>query len=293
MDYYKFFLAILIRLGFIIPDRLYVSWMFFLSMKKRLNLKDPKTFSEKIQWLKLYNRCPEYTDMVDKIKVKNYVEKKLGKEYIIPTLGIWSNPEDIDFETLPEQFVLKCNHNSGAGIFICKNKSNINENEVVKSLKKALNDDYYAKWREWPYKNVHRKILAEKYIESQSDSDLKDYKFFCFNGEPVYCQVISGRGRRMCIDFFDKDWKHQEFHEPKEYPFAEELPQKPKSFDLMWKLAGKLALNIPFVRVDFYDLDGIVYFGEITFFPTTGIGGFFPDEWDRKFGDMIDLRGVL
>ena len=282
-------ISLLVRFGKWIPDATYLKMLYYLRMGQKLNLKHPVTFSEKLQWLKLYNRRPEYTMMVDKVAVKDYVAEMIGEEYIIPTLGVWNNPDEIDFDKLPEQFVLKCNHNSGLGMCICRDKNKLDISKVRAELRKGLNQNYYLTGREWPYRNVERKILAEEFISTGKDMDLMDYKFFCCNGEPYYCQVISDREKLMSIDFFDKDWSHQDFHEPKEYPFSSKEIVKPKNFELMWNLARKLALDIPFVRVDFYNLNGQIYFGEITFFPTSGMGGFEPEEWDEKFGRLIDF----
>ena len=276
-------ISLLVKLGKWIPDAIYLGMMYYLRIGKKMHLSNPMTFSEKLQWLKLYNRKAEYTMMVDKIAVKEYVAKKIGAEYIIPTLGVWDDPNEIDFDKLPDQFVLKCNHNSGLRMCICRDKRNLDIHKTISKLSKGLKQDYYLTGREWPYKNVNRKILAEKFISLEDNSDLKDYKFFCFNGEPKYCQVISDRERKMSIDFFDKNWNHMNFHEPKEYPFASLLPTKPENLDLMWSLAKTLALQIPFVRIDFYNLNGKIFFGEITFFPTNGMGGFDPEVWDKKW----------
>lgn len=280
------------RLLLVLPDELYLKVKFRQLMGKKLNLKNPQTFSEKLQWLKLYNRRPEYTTMVDKYAVKDYVAKIIGEEYIIPTLGVWDRPEDIEWDKLPNQFVLKCTHDSG-GLVICRDKSKLDKEAAVTKLHKTLKQNYFRKWREWPYKNVPRRIIAEKYIEPTPDlKDLLDYKFFCFNGEPQYCQVISGRNTKMSCDFFDKDWNHQPFHEPRTYPFSEHELAKPSKYGEMWDLARRLAKDKPFSRIDFYEVRGKVYFGEITFFPTTGMGGFQPEEYDLKFGEMIQLPYV-
>ena len=274
-----------------ISDKTFLQLLFFFKMGYRLDLKNPQSFSEKLQWLKLYNRRPEYTKMVDKLKVKEYVAERIGKEYVIPTLGVWDRPEDIDWDVLPNRFVLKTTHGGGScGVIICKDKNTIDRQEVVDKLNRSLNQDIYSTFREWPYKNVSRRILAEEFVEpAPHTNDLPDYKLFCFNGEPKYCQVISGRGTKMCIDFFDKDWNHQPFHEPREYPFADLTPQKPKNFEIMWREARKLAVGEIFVRVDFYDVDDKVLFGEVTFFPTSGMGGFSPKEFDNILGSMISL----
>ena len=276
------------RLLWVLPDELFLKIKFRQMMGKKLDLESPQTFSEKIQWLKLYDRRPEYTTMVDKYAVKDYVAKKIGAEYIIPTLGVWDSVEDIEWDLLPNQFVLKCTHDSG-GLVICRDKSKLDRQGAEKILHRGLVRDYYRKSREWPYKNVKPRIIAEKYIDPSPQIDLPDYKFFCFNGEPKFCQVISGRGSKMCIDFFDHDWTHQVFHEPKFFPFADEIPQKPKHLEEMWRLARLLAENKAFSRIDFYDINDHVYFGEITFFPTSGMGGFMPDEWDMIFGNLITL----
>lgn len=273
----------------IIPDKFYLQIEYKNKVGKSLNLKKTILFSEKLQWLKLYNRKPEYTIMVDKVKVKKYVAEKIGKEHIIPTLGIWDNPDEINFNTLPDKFVLKCNHNSGTGMCICKDKSKLDIPKVKEKLRKGLKENYFLKGREWPYKNVSRKILAEELLEVPDNDDLYDYKFFCFNGEPEYCQVISSRNQVMSIDFFNKKWEHQSFHEPKEFPFAKVEPVKPVGYESMLDLARQLAKDIPFVRIDFYNVKGKIYFGEITFFPTSGFGGFDPDEWDLTLGKLIVL----
>lgn len=278
-----------------LPDKIYLKWMFRLKMGKKLDLRNPQTFSEKLQWLKLYNRRPEYIQMVDKYAVKDYVAKIIGNEYIIPTLGVWDKPEEIDWDSLPDKFVLKTTHGGGStGVVICRDKSTFDRENAIKRLRYSLeNDDIYRTLKEWPYKKVIKRIIAEKYIEPKPDiNDLPDYKFFCFNGEPKYCQVISGRGTNMCIDFFDHEWNHQPFHEPRKYPFAGVEPKKPKCYEKMWGLARNLAQDKAFSRIDFYEIGDDVYFGEITFYPTSGFGGFNPTDYDTMLGKMIDLSSV-
>ena len=290
----EFFASILINLNFLFPDKLYLTLLFRLKMGYWMDWKKPKTFSEKLQWLKLHNRRSEYTTMVDKYAVKEYVAKIIGEEYIIPTLGVWDRPEDIDWNSLPQKFVLKTTHGGGgSGVVICKDKTTFDKVNVIVKLKRSLSQCGYRTLREWPYKNVPKKVIAEVYLENNahdvSDYDLKDYKFFCFNGEPVYCQVISGRTNEMCIDFYNTKWEHQPFHEPKDYPFSETKHNKPSCFEEMSRLASILSDGLSFLRVDFYELEGKVYFGELTFFPTSGFGGFNPNEWDYKLGKMIKL----
>lgn len=283
------FESLLRKYGGWIPDKQYIQMLYYLKMGNRLNLDNPQTFSEKIQWLKLYNRRPEYTMMVDKFAVKAYVAGIIGSEYIIPTLGVWDRPDDIDFDSLPNEFVLKTTHGGGSGgVFICTDKSKLDARLVVEKMKKAMKGDVYRYYREWPYKNVKRRIIAEQYIGIKND-DLKDFKFFCFNGEPKYCQVIGGRKTNMVIDFFDTDWNHQPFHEPKHYPFSAQIVNRPHSFQLMLELSRKLSADIPFLRVDFYEIGNHPLFGELTFFPTSGLGGFEPDKWDKVFGENIIL----
>ena len=280
--------------GHVFSDETYLRVRFRLLMGKWPNLKDPKTFSEKIQWLKLHDRNPEYTKMVDKFTVKEYVAGIIGSKYVIPTLGVWDSPNDIEWDTLPDKFVLKTTHGGGSnGVVLCTDKSKFDIKKAKAKLKKNLRTYGYRIDLEWPYKNVKHRIIAEKYIEpSLGNNDLPDYKFFCFNGEPRYCQVISGRGTKMCIDFFDYDWNHQLFHEPHNYPFSDVMPTKPVHFDHMWDMARQLAQNKAFSRIDFYETGTNVYFGEITFYPTSGVGGFSPEEFDLVFGQMINLNVV-
>jgi len=269
-------------------DKTYLKCMWRLTRGKRLNFENPQSFNEKLQWLKLYNRKPIYTTMVDKYAVKEYVEKIIGKEYIIPTLALYNSAEDIDFEALPDQFVLKCTHDSG-GIVICDDKSKLNRHESVRKLHKALHSDFYWYTREWPYKNVHPRIIAEQYM-TDGDGELKDYKFFCFNGIPKVMFVASDRfnpQEETKFDFFDMDYNHLPFTNG--HPNANILPVKPKSFEKMKDLASRLSKNIPHVRVDFYDINGKIYFGELTFFHFSGFVKFEPEKWDNKLGDYLTL----
>lgn len=269
-------------------DKQFIKIVFRHWMGTELNLNRPKTFSEKLQWLKLHDRNPEYTRMVDKYEAKKYVAGIIGEEYIIPTLDVYNNTNEIDFDTLPDKFVLKCTHDSGS-IAICKDKKTFKKNEAFAMLEKGLRKNFFWESREWPYKNVKPRIIAEAYLEDNETPELRDYKFFCFNGEVKYCQVISGRSSSMCIDFFDRDWNHQPFHEPHNYPFAKVEVERPKQLEKMWQAATMLAKDKAFSRIDFYETGDNVYFGEITFFPTSGLGGFEPQEWDLKFGQMLKL----
>lgn len=295
-------LAFLVRITPIIPDKLYLKLLFRLKMGRRLNLDNPQTFSEKLQWLKLYNRKPEYTQMVDKYEAKKYIASIIGEEYIIPTLGIWDRFEDIDFDTLPNQFVLKTTHGGGnTGVVICKDKALFNKEKARHRLNKSLKTCIYRDFREWPYKDVKHRIIAEKYIEVVGQQDLPDYKFFCFDGEPKYCQVIRDRNTKATLDFYDMNWNHMPFiglnpvNKNGLYPAAKngvEPIEKPISLDKMISICKTLAIKIPFVRIDLYVILDKIYFGEITFFPASGLGCFDPDEWNTKLGDMIQLNHI-
>lgn len=230
-----------------------------------LNLDNPITYSEKIQWLKLYDRNPEYTKMVDKFLVKDYVEKKIGVNYIIPTLGVWESFDEIEFEKLPNQFVLKTTHDSG-GVVICTDKSKFNKKKARKKLNKSLKNNYYSVSKEWPYKNVIPRIIAEEYMVDESGYELKDYKFFCFNGKVKAMFIASNRqgDGETKFDFYDEKFNHLPFTNG--HPNSLIEIKKPSSFDEMIILSEKLSTNIPHVRVDFYDVNGKVYFGELTFY---------------------------
>lgn len=287
---------ILRKFGWWIPDRVYLYMMYYVQMGKILHLKNPQTFSEKIQWLKLYNRKPEYTMMVDKYAVKEYVADIIGKQYIIPTIGIWDNPEDIEWNLLPDQFVLKTTHGGGnKGVVICKDKATFDKKEAINRLQKSLKQDIYRNFREWPYKNVRRRIIAEQFMENHGKptNELTDYKFYCFNGTPKYCQVIKNRHENETIDFFDMEWRHQDFIglNTTVKKNAATTPEKPLHFKEMKELSTKLSNGIPFSRIDLYEINNRTYFGEITFFPRSGFGSFRPDNYNKILGKMIILYG--
>lgn len=281
-----------------LPDKLYLSLRFRCQMGYWIDWKNPKTFSEKIQWLKIYNRKPEYTTMVDKYAVKQYVADRIGEKYIIPTLGVWDRFEDIDFSTLPQQFVLKTTHGGGGGgVVICQDKSTFDKAKAKNIIEKSMNGDIYKSLREWPYKNVPKRIIAEKFMAPEKNpapADLPDYKFFCFNGEPTYCQVIRDRHSKETIDFYDMDWRHQEFVGLNPVARNGLTPvARPVHLEKMADICRKLAKGIPFVRVDLYIIDDGEYFGELTFYPASGIGVFTPEEWDGKLGDLTILPNAI
>lgn len=276
-------------------DSRFLQYKYRVVFGKELNLDNPQTFNEKIQWLKIHNRKPEYTTMVDKYEVKKYVSQIIGDQYVIPTLGVWDKFEDIDFQSLPNQFVLKCTHDSG-GIVICRDKEQLDYDEARKKITKSLNSNYYWFGREWPYKNVVPRIIAEPFLSDDSGNDLRDYKFFCFNGKVVYCQVISNRRTKESMDFFDIDWNHQNIARldllGRPFPYSEETIPCPVCYDEMQYLAEKLAGVNPFMRIDFYVIQDRPFLGEITFYPASGFGKFVPEKWDKILGDMIDLNSV-
>lgn len=271
-----------------ISDAVFLKKIYKAKFGKALNLENPKTFNEKLQWLKLYDRNPAYTMMVDKYEVRKYIAEKLGEEYLIPLLGVWDNPDEIDFDALPDQFVLKCNHNSGLGMCICTDKSKLNIKKVKKDLRKGLKQDYYITGREWPYKNVKPRIVAEEFI-SDANGELNDYKLMCFNGKVKCSFVCSDRytGKGLHVTFFDRDWNLMPFE--RSYPSVKDGIPKPTQYEKMVELAQVLAKEIPFVRVDFYEVDGKIYFGEMTFYPGGGCEAFQPEKWDEELGNWISL----
>lgn len=260
-------------------------------MKRDLNLSNPRSFNEKIQWLKLYDRNPLYTTMVDKYEVKKYIDWKLGAGYTIPTLKVWDSIDEIQLNDLPNQFVLKCTHDSG-GVVICKDKTKFNLHKAKSKLKKCLKRNYYSIWREWPYKNVKPRIICEKYMENTDlkGEGLRDYKFFCFNGKVKYLYISEGLINHSTarISFVTPDWKPEKFGR-KDYLSFDNLPEKPDNLKEMINVAEKLAFSIPFVRIDLYSVDKKIYFSEFTFSPCGGFMPFNPEEWDLKLGDELVL----
>lgn len=250
----------LIRLS----DKKFIEYRFLSEMGYKLNLKSPQTFNEKLQWLKLYDRNPEYTKMVDKYEVREYIKEKIGEEYLIPLIGVYDKFDDIDFDKLSNQFVIKCNHDSG-GLIICKDKNRLDIETARKKINRSLKTNYYYSGREWPYKNVKPKILIEKYMEDSNKSDLIDYKLFCFNGIPKIVLVCSERfsSSNMCETWFDMNWKLIDMTESGHR--VDSTISKPKQLKKMVELSKKLSKNIPFIRVDWYEIGDKLYFGELTF----------------------------
>ena len=272
----------------LMDDKRFLKRKWKIMMGSKLNLDNPRTFNEKLQWLKLYDRKDIYTKMVDKYEAKKYVADIIGKGYIIPTIGIYDKFDDINFSELPNQFVIKCTHNSG-GLVIVKDKKKLDIKGVKRKINRSLKRKYYYHGREWPYKNVKPRIIIEKYMEDENDGELRDYKLFCFNGRFEIMFIATNRhgDGDTYFDFFDRSFKHLPFTNG--HPNAPRVPHKPQNFNKMIKLAERLSKNIPQVRVDFYDVDGKIYFGEMTFSHWSGMMPFDPEEWDEKLGDLIDL----
>lgn len=271
-----------------LPDKLFLKMAYRLLLDKKLDLENPTTFNEKIQWLKLYNRKAIYTTMVDKYEAKNYVASVIGNEYVIPTLGVWDSFNDIDFNTLPNQFVLKCTHDSG-GLVICKDKNNLNLNSAKMKIERCLKRNYYWAGREWPYKNIKPRIIAETYMEDHSTSSLYNYKFFCFNGVAKCYKVDFDRFIEHKANRFTSDGELMKFGEEVCQPDFNKVISVSIGFDKIKKFAEKLSSEQPFLRADFYDREGKIYFGELTFYPASGFGNFNIDGKDELIGSWIQL----
>lgn len=270
-----------------LDDKTFIEKNFKRIFHYELDLSNPKTFNEKLQWLKLYNRVPLYTKIVDKIAVRDYVSKLIGEDYLIPFYGVWEKPEDIDFDTLPNQFVLKCNHNSGLGMYICRDKSKMSKEQVINNLKKGLAENFYLNGREWPYKDVPRKILCEKYLDDCSGIELMDYKLFCFDGVFKLLLICSDRHTKLSNDWYDNFLHHLPcINGPKNRKKDIVISDK---INEMISLAEKLTKGMPQCRVDFYDVNGKIYFGEMTLFESGGFAPFKPNKYDELFGSYINL----
>ena len=292
-----------------VSDKAFIKMRFKDVFGYNLNLDNPKTFSEKLQWLKLYDRNPYYSKLVDKYEVKKIVAGIIGNEYIIPTLGIWNSFDEIDIDSLPNQFVLKCTHDSGS-IVICKDKSSFDVKAAKKKINKGLKTDYYLHSREWPYKNVKPRIIAEKYMANnmnhqrdkcsrrsinageRTHESINDYKLMCFNGKMKCSFVCTNRFSKkgLNVTFFDRQWERLPFE--RKYPSDQNQIKKPSRYNEMISLAERLSGSIPFVRIDFYEIQGNLYFGEMTFFPGSGYEIFDPFKWDYELGNWLVLDSI-
>lgn len=278
----------MLHTGCCYSDEFYIKRQFRHNLHYAPDLEHPKTFQEKLQWLKLYDRKPEYSIMVDKYEAKEYISKKIGNQYIVPTLGIYNNANEVNYKELPDQFVMKTTHDSGT-VVICKDKSQLDINRVNKYLNKRLRRNYYLIEREWPYKNVKPRIIVEKML-GEKNEDLMDYKFLCFNGNPMLMFTVSGRytGGGHKADFFDMNGNRVDVYQPG-YENSECPPQLPPCYQQMIELAGILSQGIPHLRVDFYYTNNQIYVGELTFSDSGGYVSFIPDEWNYTLGNWIKL----
>lgn len=275
------------ELGKMVPDRVYLQCRYKRLMGKKLNLNPPVTYNEKLNWLKLYDRNPLYTKLADKYAVRDYVKEKIGEEYLVPLLGVWNSPKDIDFNKLPDQFVLKCTHDSGSYI-VCKEKKSFDTAGAVKKLKENLKINYYYYSREWVYKDIPHRVIAEQYLEDLEDKETRDYKIFVFDGEPKFLYIATDRGiGETKFDYYDMRFHHIDVKQ--HYPNTSKIIHKPDNFDLMISLAKKLAEGLKHVRVDFYDVNGRVYFSEYTFYNNGGVTPYEPDRWDYIFGENLRI----
>ncbi len=272
-------------------DEPYLKLLFRCQMGFRLNLEEPRTFSEKLQWLKLHDRDPRYCRMVDKFDAKAYVSQRIGPSCIVPTYGVWDRFEDIDFDALPNAFVLKCTHDSG-GLVICRDKAALDRDAARQKIRRSLKRNYYYPGREWPYKDLKPRIIAEALLaEDAAPGSLVDYKFYCFHGEPRFLYISQGLENHdtAAISFLTLDWQFAPFARSDYRPFAA-LPPKPKTYETMLSMARELSRGIPFLRVDLYEVDGQVYFSELTFFPNSGMVPLEPPQADRELGDLLTLK---
>lgn len=288
-DQKHFLDALLGRFGGWLPDETYIRWNYYLNHSRPINLTNPQRYTEKLQWLKLYYRDPKWTQMVDKFAVKDIVRQLVGEQYVVPCIGVWSRPEDIEWDKLPNRFVLKTNHDSGNnGVFIVKDKSQIDTAKLIRQINRSLRTDTSRAGREWPYRDVKRCVFAEQYLEDAT-GELRDYKFFCFNGEVKYLFIATERqsGGEVKFNYFDADFNPLDIVQ--RHPMSTKPISKPIMFEQMKELASKLSNGLPEVRVDLYEVDNHIYFGEYTFFHHGGIAPFHPDKWDFIWGEQIKL----
>jgi len=269
------------------PDSWYVRCQYRYKMGKKLNLKDPRTFNEKIQWLKLNDRDPVYTKMSDKCQARTFVSDRLGENYLIPLIGEYDDFDDIDFTKFPQQFVIKCSHDSGS-VVIVKDKDTMDVDAVKKKICKALRRNYFWIGREWAYKNIEPKIIVEKYLEDESGVELKDYKIFCFGGVPKFIQVDFDRFTNHRRNIYSPKWEYMAFTSM--YPTDQDVHvPRPENLDEMLSVAETLSAGVPHVRVDLYSIGSDIKFGELTFYHGSGVEKYDPEEWDGTLGGWIDL----
>lgn len=274
-----------------VPDRIHLSLMYRAHLGKRLNLSNPQTYNEKLQWLKLYDRKHEYTQMADKYAAKQWVACAIGGQYVIPALGKWKSANEINLQELPNQFVLKTNHDSG-GVVICRDKNSFDFEKAKKFLSKHLKSSYFPYGREWPYKNIEPCVFAEEYLPSElGGSDVPDFKILCFDGSPKYIELHQNRSTRHTQDWYDAAWNLLDINQDYAVCTGKEYP-KPVLLDKMLELSSKLSCGIPHLRVDWFVSNGRLYLGELTFFDGSGFVGFNSYKDDLMLGECIRLPNV-
>lgn len=284
----EFLSSVVMSLFTWLPDKIYLKWLFRCKLGYNLDLKTPTRYNEKLQWLKLYNRDSRLTRLVDKVNVKKEVADIVGDKYVIPTYGVYNSFDEIDFDSLPDEFVLKTNvGGGGSGVIVCKSKRDLDKDRARIKLEKSLKTSIYRKLKEWPYKNVVPKILCEELIKSDNCGAINDYKIYCFNGVPKVVMIATGRYSDLHFDYFDSDFNRLQLEQGGTN--SNIIHVRPKNYDEMLSVASRLSQGLPHVRVDLYNVDGKIYFGEMTFFDSSGFAEFSPEKWDYVWGDWIKL----
>lgn len=273
------------KLNFL-PSKLFLEICYYGRTGEKLNLNHPVKFNDKLNWLKIHDKNPRYTLLADKYEVKKIVASIIGERYVVPCYGVWNSFDEIDFEKLPEKFVLKGTHDS-SGATVCTGKSTFDFSKAKEKFDAIMKRNWYYEWREWPYKNIKPRIIADEFLDDGREGELQDYKFWCFNGEPKV-MYMTNKGKQIFENFYDMNFAPLDIN----HGFSRVSPeyQKPHNFELMIELAKKLSVDIPFVRVDFFNINSKVYFGEFTFYDWGGQRPFVSKEWDIKLGNWIRLE---
>ncbi len=279
---------ILKKCAYLLPDKLYLSLRYYMTFHRFPNWEAPQTYNEKLQWLKLHDHHPRYHRMADKAAVKDYVREVLGADYGIPTLGLWDRVEDIDWEALPRRFVLKCTHDSGS-VVLCPDKGKLDREAAISLLSRGLATDYYREYREWPYQDARRQIIAEEYLQDDQGNPPDDYKVMCFGGQPKLVILHQGRFGEHTMDFYDTDWNLLPITRVGQNRSTEPAP-RPRLLEEMLRLSAILSEGMPHLRVDWYEMNGRLYLGELTFYNASGFGPFADPEDDRRIGSWIPLE---
>ncbi len=282
--------GLLVKFNFLFPDRIYLKLLYRLKLGRKLDLKNPKRFTEKLQWLKLYDRKPNYPKLVDKAEAKDYVAGIIGDEYIIPTLGVWNHPEDIDWDNLPDRFILKTTHGGGgSGVVICNDKSQFDKKMAIDKLNRSMKQDIYATLREWPYKDIPHRVIAEQLLEKDSQyDDIPDYKFYCFNGIPKVVLIATNRFTDHNFNYYDMEFNKLNITSSAGRNAAIVF-SKPSRFEEMKEIALKLSQGFAHIRVDLYYSNNKIYFGELTFYDSSGFDNLSSDSVDLEWGSWIKL----